>query len=594
MHTRLIALFFSFALLSACGGGGGSNGGGGGGSGGGGGGPTAIDPATVVFLEQFIPEASTLLSYPTGWTRDIVPGSPEVLAIFIEGAQGANDVFLENVSIVQVAGSNIRDGSGVTDINVVSSRTITIDGVNGQETVFDANVPGESLPLRFMELSYTQDGTVFGLFYVAERADFNRNAEVVRFIAANLRLGVEVLDDFFLGSDLETPGRTPIASDGNNYLVVSCRDSNGFPFSSELVGQLVGPDRRQVGDEILIQSDVDTGGTGCRFTRPSITFDGINYLVTYMTALNGRRDIVARRVSTAGQLIDTDPIDVTLTLEGDMFEPAVVFTGSDHLVVWHRDIPGDINDEVWGAFVGVDSSVTPAFNIFDGMRTLYPDQFGNFISRPEVAMGQNEAMVIVSPRFERDVRQPDRPIYAQLIDMSGNRLLADPLLVREDNGDNPRYPQVATDGQSYLVTWIEGLLEESTISSGLSGIYGREISSSGQLINGDASSTGLEIVASDSDRPKEDLQLIAANNQFYLLWSVTSFGTDYGIYGNTVSSDLSAVTPVQPIGGTRDLTQNLSMPRISNPYLGFSSTSSIVVWPVRDGVVEAWLLPDGF
>ncbi len=578
-------------FLSACGGGGG---GGGSGGSGGTGGVTPIDPSTVTFVDHFVAEAKATLPYPGSWTRDVVPGEPEILAIFIEGVQGGNDTFRENVTLISVDGSNLRNASGVTNISEVSSTSVSIDGFAGQETVFDASVPGESTEFRFMEISFESDGKAFGLFYIAVRSDFNRNADIIRHMAQNMRVGQIIFDNLFLGSNLETPGNTPVANDGNNFLVVSCRESGSFPFPAELIGQLVGPDRQKIGAEILIHAGVDTGNTGCDFTRPRITFDGTNFLVSYMAALNDRRHIVAKRVSTNGLLIDNTPIDVSGVFPGAMFEPAAVYTGSQHLVVWHHDVSNDINDEILGAFVDPDGSVSTTFVVFDQLRNLYPDQFGNFLSRPEVALGANGLMIVLSPRFARDVRQPARPIYAQILDLSGAVLLSSPLLVREDNGDNPRYAQVTSDGQSYFVTWIEGLLDQGTISSGLFGVYGRQITTGGQLANGDATTLGLEIAPQVSGLSREDLNVTTANNQYYLVWSNTTFGTDLGIYGNKVSVDLSTVTPIIAISGTRDMTFNTSMPRVSHPTLSFTPTDSLATWPTRDGIVDGWLLPVDF
>lgn len=584
-------LMLAAMLLSGCGG---SGGGGGGGGGGGTGGVTPIDPLTVTFVEHFVAEAKATLPYPVAWSRDVVPGEPDILAIFVESSEGASDTYLENVALIKVDGSNIRNASGLTNIREVSSTSTVIDGFSGQETVFDGNVPGESIELRFLEISFQSDGKSFGLFYSAVRSDFDRNADIIRHMAENMRVGQIIFDNLFLGSNLETPGNTPVANDENNFLVVSCRESGVFPYPAELIGQLVGPDRQKIGAEILIHADVDTGNTGCDFTRPRITFDGTNFLVSYMTALNDRRHIVAKRVSTNGLLVDTAPIDVSGNFPGAMYEPVAVYTGSQHLIVWHHDVSNDINDEVLGAFVDPDGTVSPTFVVFDQLRNLYPDQFGNFLSRPEVALAPNQVMVILSPRFARDDRQPARPIYAQILDFSGGALLSLPLLVREDNGDNPRYAQVTSDGQSFFVSWIEGLLDDGTISSGLFGIYGRQITTSGQLVNGDATTLGLEITPQVSDLPKEDLNVVFANNQYYLVWANTTFGTNLGIYGNKVSVDLSTVSPTIAISGTRDMSFNNSMPRVSHPALSFTPSTSLVTWPARDGFVDGWLLPEVF
>ena len=582
----VLSMLFLGMTLAACGGGGG---GGGGATGGGGTGGTPTGPGSLIYFTEYYPELKATVSYPAIWRREIIGFDPNIIAAYFEPATSGSDTFEENVALVTVQGSNLRDSSGITGIQIVSSRAITIDGLPGQEVIFDGTVPGVSGGFRFMEIYYTQGDNAFGLFYSAASDQFDRNREIVRYMAGQLEVGKIVFDGLFLGSDLETPGNSPIASDGNNFLVVSCRESADFPYPAELIGRIIGPDRSLVGNEITIQSEVDTGNTGCTYTRPRITFDGSNFLVTYMTSLNDRRRIVAKRISPAGQLLDSAPIDISMNAVNAAFEPAVAFTGTRHLVVWHEDISNDINDVVRAAFVDPDGTVSASFTVFDELRTLYPDQFGNFLSRPEIAVGNNRALVTLSPWFARDVRQPARPIYAQLLDLDGNLQLAAPLLVREDAGDNPRYTQVASDGQSFFVTWIEGLLETNTISSGVFGIYGREISAAGQLVNGDASTLGLTIAAAASDQPREDLNLTYADGRYYLLWSHTSFASDLGIYGTEIEAGTFAVQPAQAISATESTSYSSFFPRLSHPALAHGPMQKLVVWPARDGTVDVWL-----
>ena len=303
-----------------------------------------------------------------------------------------------------------------------------------------------------------------------------------------------------------------------------------------------------------------------------------------MGPINGQRQILAKRVSPLGQVLDAAPIDVAGDVDSALFEPAVVYTASAHMVVWHS---ATVDGEVRGALVSPDGSVGTPFPIIDDLRALYPQQMNGFLSRPHVALASDRVMVTVEPRFAFDVRQPTRPVYAQILDLNGNRQLADPMLVREDTGDNPRYVQVASDGQSFLVTWVEGLLETNTISSGLFGIFARQISTAGQLINGTAADTGLEI-ESVPDLPIEELNTSIINGEYSVLWSSTSFGTDFGIYENTVSSDLSTITPAAPVSGTRDAAPSTNIPRVSSPDVAASADNRLYVWPSRDGTIQAW------
>lgn len=575
LFNCLIAL-----MLSACGGGGDSGGGNGNG-----GVSSPIDPSTVNFTTQYFPSVKALAPLPSNWEQTLF-ADPQIISAFVEPAQGANDQFRENIVIARVDAGGVPGPDGISNVRQVSAQTRNVDGFSAQETVFDADVAGVPVDLRFMEITLQQDGFVFGLLYSAERSQFIRNVEIARYVADNMRVGRAVMSGFTFDSDLEDPGKSPIATDGNSFLMVSCRQSTDFPYPAELIGQLVGADREKIGGEILIQAGVDTGNTGCRFTRPEITFDGSNYLVTYMGPENGLRQILGRRISPVGVLLDSAPINISNSSGTVPLAPAAAYTGNAHMVVWYDDdLAG--NKLLLGTLVTPGGSVSSVFTVFDDLDMLYPQQLNAFVYHPYIAVASDRVMVAIEPRFAFDTRQPERPIYAQVLDLNGVAQLSSPLLVREDNGDNPRYVQVASDGQSFLVTWVEGLLETNTISSGVFGIYGRQIGTGGQLINGDASTLGLEIQAAAS-LPIEELNVSFFNNRYSVLWSSTSFGTNYGIYENTVSRDLGAITPAVPVAGTRDATVNNSMPRESTPDVAAAVDTTLYVWPSRAGTIDAW------
>ncbi len=587
IFQRNVFLVATSLLIVACGGGGGDAGGGTGG-GGSGGGVTVIDPATVTFTDDYVAAGKTQIPYPSTWGLEILP-DPELLMVYAEPVQSNTDTFRENAALVRVTGNSIRALSGLTSINQISSRSASIDGFNGTETIFDAVVPGESIQLRFMEISFTYRGETLGLLYSGERASFDRNRDIIRYMVAEMRVGQILVDGMSSGSGLDNPGLSPLANDGNNFLAVTCQESRDFPYPSDLVGQIIGPDRELVGSAIMIHANVDTGNTHCRYTRPNITFDGTNYMVAYMASVNDRRHIVVKRITTGGQLLDANPIDVSGGTSSAMFEPTSIYTGSQHLVVWNEDTSNNLNDNILGAFVNPDGSTTTPFLITDQVRALYPDQFGFLLMRTELAMAQDRIIVTMEPRFERDTRPPTRPIYAQIMDLNGVLQLANPLLVREDNGDSPRYTTVTSDGQSFFVTWVEGLLEEGTISAGTFGIYGRQIATDGQLVNGDASTTGLQIEAPRMDIDIEDLRTYFIDNEYRLIWSSTSYASNYGIYENRVSADLSTITPFRPVAGTPDLTYNTRMPRGSFPALSKTATQEMMVWPSDSGTLDGWV-----
>ncbi len=568
--------------LVACGGGDGSAGG----MPPGGGSVTPIDPASIAFEQHYDLSDRVAGPYPATWDRDIPNLEPEILVIFLEPAESATDQFRENVSFVKVPLGTPSTGGGVSNIQAVSTRQVNVSGFSAEETIFDAQVAGVPLNLRFMEVAVEFDGFIYALLYIGERATFDRNIEIARDMATNVNIGQVIFSNMASGSDLSTPGKPAIANDGTDFFVVSCREDTSFPFDTDLVAQFVPQDREIVAAELLLHADVDTGNTGCTFTRPTISFDGANYLVTYMTLLNGNRRIAGRRVSTTGQILDATPIDISQNDLGSAFEPITAFDGSRHMVVWQEDHLDPVtqiqSQQIRGAFVTAGGISSATFLVAADLPATQ-----SFIYRPQLAIGDNQAMVIWEPRFESDTRRPARPLFGQLLDLSGSTILPDPLLIRSDSGGNPRFSQVVSDGQRYVVGWIEGLLETSTIRAGEFGLYARGVSQTGALLNGTADDSGVEIVAENSELPMEYLDLSFNNNEFLFLWAAAAFGTDFGVYANRVSADLSVISAVEPVAGT-DSAAPFGSTRPEHPSVSYTPTQTLIAWPTENGFVEGW------
>jgi hypothetical protein len=589
-----IAISLSFSVIVSCGGGGG----GGGGSEVGSTNPTpgvmSTDPSTVNFITHLAFAEKVSLVFPEDWNRQGKSffGEPEILAGFVEPAQGSADQFLENVVLVQVDITAELTGDGISNIQEISTVPVEVAGFPGEETIFDADVEGaEQFDLRFMTIGFEFEGSIYGLLYSAERAEFERNTEIVRYMAANLIVGQILFDGQDQTSDLASPGKPGLASDGSIFLAVSCRESEDFPYPASLIGRIVNDDRT-MGPEFEIQAAVDTGNTGCTFTRYNAVFDGVNFLVTYMASVDGARAIVAKRISPQGLILDSLPLVIYRNDFASAFEPDAVFDGDRTLVVWSED---GATSGINGAFVNRDGSVTGSFPIADNLFDTYGDP-NTFAYSPHIAYADNQFMVIWSPYFFTDTRQDiGIPIYGQLLDQSGNLLLSEPVLIRADNGDNPRYPQIASDGTNYLVGWIEGLLETNASSAGSFTVYARQINSLGELVGSSALETGIEISppafldgGSNQEIPKDFLDLSFNDGSYLFLWSSLDFNNYTGVYGVRVSQSLQTISETLPVVGLDGDTAGSGLSQAAQPKASYSATDTFTLWPSSSGVVEGW------
>ena len=530
--------------------------------------------------------------YPAPWNQLRYNPGPPTFA-FVEPSEGATDPFRELIQLAKVNIGSPTLRNDVSNIQQLSVGQTQMAGFTATETIFDADhaaAPG--VPIRMMELAFDFAGSTYSLAYTAERARFNRLIDVARQMAREMIVGTVIFTDLSSTSDLSKPGLPAVANDGDSFLVISCRDRVPPNGRADLIARFVRSDRTLDTIEMLIHGAVDFD---CERTRPTVTFDGANYLVAYSSFATNRR-IVAKRINTLGQVIDAQPIEVSQNGLGRAYEPSSVFDGSRHVIAWHERYVDPVtaveSNQIRVSFVSVDGTPSNAIVITDALDQVYPPQHLRF--RTQIALGNNRVMVVWEPHFEADTRTVARPIYAQIIDLPGTVLLPDPLLIRIDNGDNPRFAQVASDGQNFLVGWIEGLLSTIIIGRGQFGLYARQISPDGVLLNGSAATLGLEVMPQVSDLPKEYLNLSYDNDEYLFLWVNATHQTELGTYGIKVSRNLAPISPARPVSATVGNTHSLQFVRPAHPAISYSEGQTFVIWPAEDGMVEGWYLPPDF
>ena len=88
--------------------------------------------------------------------------------------------------------------------------------------------------------------------------------------------------------------------------------------------------------------------------KPSVAFDGINFLVVWADGRNGPADIYGARVSTGGEVIDPEGIPIS-TAGGTQSYPAVEWSGSRYMVVWSDERRGWV--DIYAARLDTDGTV---------------------------------------------------------------------------------------------------------------------------------------------------------------------------------------------------------------------------------------------
>lgn len=596
-----IALVITLSI-TACGGGG--SGGGPVGPGGNDGGDDSspgrgvaavLMPADVSFDGYLESREKISFAYPSHWKKQTGYGESGVLVSFVEPLQYFDDAYQENVSIVK-ADSFTGLIEGVDDIQEISRRQVVVAGLAGEEFIFDGNSsePGE-VTLRLMLINFEVNGYKYGLIYKSERDSFDRNVELIRYMVRSMEIGQVLFDGYSLTSDLTEPGKPAIASNGENFLLITCREKSDNRNDYDLIGRIVFTDRT-MGQEFVVASDVDTGNTGCTYTSPRLVYAGSQYLLVYMAYLNGARSIVAKRINGTGEILDANPIVISSDSNSSSYMPDVVFDGSRSLVVWHESA-GEA-DDIKGIFINSEGAISAGFSIAENLQQTYTDP-NIFAYQPKVAYGNNGFFVTWSPYFSRDTRSGfPRSIYGQKLDLSGVLQLAEPLLIRQDYGDNPRYVDVASDGENYVVGWVEGLLETNTLSAGSFGVYARRISGAGEIINGDYSDPGAQVAAPiyrvgsiDREIPKDFLDVSFDGEKYVFLWSSVGGSDGVGVYTVSTSPDLNNITRPITVGGKRGDCSSTCYNQPREATIAYSSNGALVAWV--DNSLGAWFYNKG-
>jgi len=594
-HTRKLFLILIMFLVVSCGGGGSpsseSND------------PTIvntsniIDPTTVDFSRHFQEVEKVLVSAPTEWNKDESIVDSEILMAFFQKATNTTDQFLENVLLIKIESSeDISNDEDIINYKEVSSKQRSIAGFDGIELIFDANIiEVNDIDFRFMQLAFEFNGFVYALIYSAEKNEFDKNVDIVRFMADSIELGQVVFNGLDHGSRLETPNKPGIATDGGSFLTVSCRSTDEFGFD-EIVGRIVNQDR-SMSDEFII--DTIHSNPGCRLSSESAVFNGNNYLVTYVDSYLGSYNrVVSKIISPIGDVLSSEPIVISSNTSGYASSPKSVFDGSRVLVVWDesKSNNGYKNLTINGTFIHSDGQVETPFNIATNLEEYFTD-INTYGLRPEIAFGDNQFLVTFGLPEDEPYNQVHNPIYGQIIDINGVTLRETAFPIRtDDEGENPRFHQVVFNGNNFTVAWIEGKNYKCHEHECSYKIYTREVTTNGELLEGDADSSGREILPTsdideitiDHTNKKQYLDFSFNNGVYKFLW----VGSEAFVMD--ADNELLNFSNAVPIGYGEESTKKLTY---TFPNIAHTDEKTLLLWPTRQGyndsgMLDAWFIEE--
>jgi len=331
-----------------------------------------------------------------------------------------------------------------------------------------------------------------------------------------------------------------VSFDGTNFMVVWQDDRSGV---YDIYGCRV--DQDGVAQE---PAGIQISGATDEQSRPSIDFDGTNYLVVWYDERSGSDyDIYGTLLDTDGTVLNPAGIAIS-TASDDQYMPSVSFDGTNYLVVWydHRD---GANYDIFGARVNHSGVVQDPSGI--SIANIDVQQ-----STPSVISYSGQWLTVW--RDNRNGGYND--IYGSRISASGTVTDEDGILISPSAQDQSK-PAVAFDGTNYLVIW-----EEARSGGYSNDIYGRFIDPAGNQVDVDA----IPISTSTGDQA---YPAVAFDNDstYLVVWQDNRSGSDYDIYGARVTTSGNVLDPPGIAISTATGSQRY-------PSVAFDGTNFLVVW----------------
>jgi hypothetical protein len=326
--------------------------------------------------------------------------------------------------------------------------------------------------------------------------------------------------------------------------------------------------------------------------KPKVSYGNGKFLVLWEDDRNFDStgyDIYASRITSSGVVLDPGGKRIT-SFSYQEEAPNLTWGIGNFLTIWDE---GDFgrNWDISGAFI--DSSVTnldsnslvistacdaqlfgkSSWNgswylaIWEENHDLYKkriDHLGNLLDsnsipicldsedqkHPSIAWGKENFLVVWE-----DFRNSDFDIYGTRIDSGGNVLDASGLPIRVFSPTHQTNPQVASDGENYLVVWKEVL---DSVGERYN-IQGRRVSSQGELVD------PQPITVSYSDRDSRPAVAFGAG-KYLAVWL---YENSYDIYGALV--DTSGM-----VGSTIGI--GVASGVQTNPQVASDGANFLVVW----------------
>jgi MYXO-CTERM domain-containing protein len=331
-----------------------------------------------------------------------------------------------------------------------------------------------------------------------------------------------------------------IASNANEYLVVW---PGSTPSPTDGYADIVARRVSHAG-VVLDSADIVIAKAPSWQFFPAVASNGTDFFVAWEDQRNQATqwsDIYGTRVTAAGVVTAPNGIPISTTATSE-WEPAVGSNGTDFIVVWAEDHQGTGQDLY-------ASRVSASGSVIDPDRFLVSNAASNQF-RPAIAFN-GDAFLLAW----QDSRAGNTDIYAMRLDAAGATLDGGDFAVASTPNDEIQ-PAVASNASDFLVSWCDNS------SFGVYDVYASRVSAAGVV----ADPAGIALTVGPTHA---------------LLPSIASFGDDYLVawhqYRNVSWDVLAAIVTA---AGTVAVNQ-ITLARTAQEYepaIASNGTTFLVTW----------------
>ncbi len=281
-------------------------------------------------------------------------------------------------------------------------------------------------------------------------------------------------------SVLNTRSFPEIASDGNAYFVTWVGDAQGDS-GYDLYGQLFDQAGARIGNEMLVNTEYG-----------SIASNGNTYFLTW--SINdeyGASERYGQLFDLSGNKIGTE-IHINTYADAIQGGSSIASNGTTYFATWTR-----YEDAVFSSNCDIYGQMFDASGNKIGTELTINSYTTSTQERPSIASNGTTYFVAWHGRGQ----DGSNCVYGQMFDASGNKIGTE-ITINTDIGVSTSFPSVASDGNSYFVTW-DG--------------YGTLYDIRGQIIDATGNKIGTEFIVNTWTASDRYSPAVASDGSSYLV-----------------------------------------------------------------------------